>query len=234
MTQNTRLDELLGLSKPAVAVAFPDAAPDGVERIESSAVAGCAYWKIASQGQTFYTTAEDHYNCPIGAYTHHVEMPDEVAAELDEMLTTMVDLEYLSGDEVPDIPRREQELRVAAYAPLNAAPFDPGVVLVAGSARQVMLLAEASHAAGVESTAGVVGRPSCAAIPEVLRTGQCATNLACIGSRVYTELDEGELYFVFAGEQLDGIVEKLETIVEANSKLQSFHRQRNDSGQVSA
>ena len=227
MTQNTRLDELLDLSKPAVAVAFPDDAPAGVDRIDTAAVAGCAYWKIASQGRTFYTVAEDHYNCPIGAYTHRVDMPEDVAAELNGLMTTMIDLDYLSGDEVPGIPRREQDLRVAAYAPLKSTPFAADVVLVAGSARQVMLLAEAAHAAGVDSSGSVVGRPSCAAIPEVLRTGQCATNLACIGNRVYTELDEGELYFVLAAEQLDGILEKLETIVEANCKLQSFHQERN-------
>ena len=79
--------------------------------------------------------------------------------------------------------------------------------------------------AGLTSDASLVGRPTCAAIPAVMQTGRTATNLGCIGNRVYTELDDDELYFFIPGSQLDTVVDKLSTIVHANSELESFHRE---------
>jgi uncharacterized protein (DUF169 family) len=115
---------------------------------------------------------------------------------------------------------------VAIYAPLAQATFEPDAVLVSGTARQMMLLAEAAHAAGLASDSSMVGRPTCAAIPAVMKSGRTATNLGCIGNRVYTELSDDELYFVIAGPQLARVVDKLETIVNANTQLESFHRER--------
>jgi hypothetical protein len=43
---------------------------------------------------------------------------------------------------------------------------------------------------------------------------------------VYTGLADDELYFVIAGSQLDAVVEKLITIVDANRELEKFHRGR--------
>ena len=138
----------------------------------------------------------------------------------------MVELEYLALDDVAGIPRREESFGVASYAPLAEASFAADAVLIRGTARQMMLLAEAAHAAGVACQTSMVGRPTCAAIPEVIQSGLSATNLGCIGNRVYTELGDHELYFAFAGERLDRIVEKLETIIDANQALQKYHSER--------
>ena len=123
-------------------------------------------------------------------------------------------------------PRREESFGVVSYAPLAETTFEPDVVLVRGSARQMMVLAEAAHAAGVACQTSMVGRPTCAAIPEVVQSGLSATNLGCIGNRVYTELADDELYFAFAGQQLEKIVERLSAIVNANKQLENYHRQR--------
>jgi uncharacterized protein (DUF169 family) len=72
----------------------------------------------------------------------------------------------------------------------------------------------------------MVGRPTCAAIPEVMKSGRTATNLGCIGNRVYTELPDDELYFAIPGPQLSGVLEKLEIIVRANCELEQFHMAR--------
>jgi uncharacterized protein (DUF169 family) len=129
-------------------------------------------------------------------------------------------------EEVPGIPQLEKPFGVVVYAPAATASFEPDVVLVSGNAKQMMLLAEAAHLAGLASDASLVGRPTCAAIPAVMQTGHTATNLACIGNRVYTELGDDELYFVISGSQLERLVEKLSTIVHANSELETFHRAR--------
>ena len=73
---------------------------------------------------------------------------------------------------------------------------------------------------------GSVGRTPCAAMPAVMESGQVATNLGCIGNRVYTGLADDELYFVIAGSQLESVEEKLATIVGANCALEAYHRER--------
>ena len=72
----------------------------------------------------------------------------------------------------------------------------------------------------------MVDRPTCAAIPAVMQSGRAATNLGCIGNRVYTSLADDELYFVFAGPQLATVVAKLATIAHANHQLETFHQGR--------
>ena len=226
MKAATRLVELLDLERHPVAIAFRDTAPQGVDRIESAALSGCTYWKHAAEGRSFYTEAADHYGCPVGSHTHGIDLPEEIAQELDELVTTMVQLEYLEMTEVPDIPRREETFGLALYAPLADAIFDPDVVLVLGNAKQVMLLAEAAQAADIACDTSMVGRPTCAAIPAVMQSGRSTTNLGCIGNRVYTEIADNELYFIVTGAQLDTVIARLAVIVNANNELAQFHLAR--------
>lgn len=226
MSQTTQLNELLDLRRQAIAVKFQQSAPADIPRIDEAAVSGCSYWKLAAEGRTFYTEAVDHFGCPIGAHTHGIDLPEDAAKELEGLVSTMVELQYIAMEEVPEFPRLAGAFGVAIYAPLADADFEPDAVLVSGNAKQMMLLAEAAHAAGVASDTSMVGRPTCAAIPAVLQSGRTATNLGCIGNRVYTDLADDELYFVIAGAQLASVVEKLQTIVNANDRLESFHRER--------
>ena len=226
MSAATHLVELLELERHPVAVAFLDTPPKDLPRTEQMAAAGCGYWKRAAAGEAFYTEATDHYGCPIGAHTHGIDLPEEQGAELEDVIGTMVELEYLKMQEVAEIPRRAEPFGVVGYAPLAETTFKPDVVLVRGSARQMMVLAEAAHAAGVACQSSMVGRPTCAAIPEVMQSGRSATNLGCIGNRVYTELGDNELYFAFAGLQLEEIVKRLSVIVNANKQLETYHRAR--------
>jgi uncharacterized protein (DUF169 family) len=220
------LQELLGLQRSPVAVAFQSSAPDGMPRIDQSAVSGCTYWKLAAEGRTFYTEAADHYGCPVGSHTHGIDLPEQTAKELERLVGTMVELQYIAMEEVPGIPQLEGSFGVAIYSPLADATFKPDAVLVSGNAKQMMLLAEAAHAAGVSCETSMVGRPTCAAIPAVMQSGRTATNLGCIGNRVYTELDDDDLYFILSGSQIDAVTDKLATIVHANNELEVFHRGR--------
>ena len=102
-----------------VAVAFLTAPPAGMERIDRPAAAGCGYWKHASDGHAFYTTPEDHQNCTVGAFTHGVTLPPAKAEELQSLMGTMIELQYLRSDEVAGIPHRGSPMQVAAYAPLE-------------------------------------------------------------------------------------------------------------------
>jgi len=225
-TQGTQLQELLGLALPPVAIAFPAAAPAGIARIDAPAPAGCGYWRLAAEGKVFYTEAADHYTCPVGAHTHGVDLPPEVAKELNGLVQTMVQMQYIKMEEIPSIPRRQGPFGVALYAPLARAPFEPDVVLVRGTFKQLMLLAEAAQAAGVAGGGATMGRPTCAVLPEALQSGRAATSFGCIGNRVYTGLGDDEGYYAIPGANVADVVGKLAVIVEANRQLEAFHKSR--------
>ena len=220
------MTELLGLRVAPVAVTFASAAPDGVARVAKAGPAGCAYWKQAAEGAAFYTEASDHFNCPVGSYTHGVGLPPERAKELEGVVGTMVGLQYIRMEEVGALPRRTEPFKVAVYAPLAEAPVPPDVVLVRGRARQIMLVAEAARAAGLAGDAAAMGRPACAMIPAVLAGPGAVTSLGCIGNRVYTVLGDDELYFTIPGGRIGDVVERLETVLHANRELEQYHQAR--------
>jgi uncharacterized protein (DUF169 family) len=222
----TSLTELLGLTSAPVAITFVDAAPAGVPRVSAAEPAGCGYWRRAAAGEVFFTAADDHKGCPVGAHTHHVTLSPPEQEQLMGMVQTMVGLSYLKMEDVPQIPTRKTPLQVAVYAPLAASPVAPDVVLVRGNARQLMLLAEAAQAAGVAGTGATLGRPTCAVLPEAINSARTAASFGCIGNRVYTGADETEAYFAIPGPQLGAVEENLAVIVRANQALEQFHRGR--------
>jgi uncharacterized protein (DUF169 family) len=226
MTQAEQMKELLGLKVSPVAIAFRDSAPVGIPRVTTPAPAGCGYWRFAAEGQVFYTEAMDHYTCPVGAHTHGVDLPPQVATELNGLVQTMVGMQYLTMAEIPMIPRRPGTFHVALYAPLAQATFPPDLVLVRGTVKQLMLLAEAAQAAGIAGGGATMGRPTCAVLPESLQSGKAATSFGCIGNRVYTELGDDEGYYTIPGAQLAEMVRRLTIITEANRQLEVFHRAR--------
>jgi uncharacterized protein (DUF169 family) len=225
-SQAAQLQALLGLQWPPIAVAFQDSAPANLPRIGSAGPSGCTYWKMAAEGKIFYTEAADHYHCPIGSFTHGIDLPPAQAQELEGLVGTMIGLEYIRQQEIPTIPRRDAPFGVALYAPLAEAPFDVDVVLVRGHAKQMMLIAEAAGAAGLSGDGALMGRPTCAMIPAAMQSGCVTTSLGCIGNRVYTGLGDEEFYAAIPASRLAPMVDKLATIVSANRELESFHRAR--------
>jgi uncharacterized protein (DUF169 family) len=226
---NTQVLDALKLEWRPVAIAFMAAPPADLPRVDRALPAGCAYWKHASEGRGFYTTAEDHYGCTVGAFTHNVTLPDDKSQELQSVVGTMVSLEYLSGDEVPSIPRRQTPMQIAAYAPLADATFTPDVVVFRGNARQLMLLSEAARAAGIFGGGDgfILGRPACAMIPQAGNTGGAVASFGCIGNRVYTGLADDEFYVTVPGAGLERTLERLAVILNANIQLKAFHEARN-------
>jgi uncharacterized protein (DUF169 family) len=214
------------LARQPVAMAFLAAPPAGLERIDRPAAAGCGYWKHASDGHAFYTTPEDHQNCTVGAFTHGVTLPPAKTEELQSLMGTMIELQYLRRDEVAGIPHRQEPLQVAAYAPLETATFTPDVVIFRGNARQIMLLSEAARAARAFETGTAMGRPACAMLPQALGSTAAVASIGCIGNRVYTGLGDDELYLAVPASALDETLGQLDTILSANAELEKFHRQR--------
>jgi uncharacterized protein (DUF169 family) len=218
-----QLSEGLGLERRPVAVAFLKAPPAGVEKFEGVMPSGCSFWRLAADGRTFYTVAADHYNCPIGSYTHNIALPPDRAAELEQTLSLMGSLGYVKMEEVPAIPRLSEPPAAVVYAPLGDTPVDPDVVIFSGRPSRLMLLGEAALRAGVSANAPLLPRPTCMALPAAMAQG-VVTSSGCIGNRVYTDLGEDELYAVVPGRDLARVMDELQTIATANAQLAEYHR----------
>jgi len=227
-TVEERLRVILGLARHPIAVAFLKSPPAGVERFDGTMPSGCSFWRLAADGQIFYTVPGDHYNCPIGSYTHNITLPAERAAELEQTLSLMGTLGYVKMEEVPGIARLPEPPGAIVYAPLGNTPVPPDVVIVAGRPSRLMLLTEAALRAGVMANAPLLPRPTCMALPAALAQG-VVTSSGCIGNRVYTDLGEDELYTVIPGRDLQRVADALETIAAANTQLADYHRGRRQS-----
>ena len=114
-----QLSSELGLTRRPVAIALADAAPAGVSQFTGSVPSGCSFWRLASEGRVFFTVPGDHYNCPIGSYTHNIPLPRDRANDLGDTLGLMGDLGYLRMQEVAGIPVLPKTPAVIIYAPLG-------------------------------------------------------------------------------------------------------------------
>ena len=215
----------LALGRRPVAIAFLDAVPSGVPKFSGTEPAGCSFWRLAAAGRTFYTVPSDHFNCAVGAYTHHVQLPPDRVQETETTLAVMFNLGYVRPEEIPGIPRLSKEPAAVVFAPLGDTPVAPSVVLFACKTSASMLLNEASIRAGATSTLPLLGRPSCMALPAALTCGTVST-LGCVGNRVYTNLGADEMYVVVQGEKLGTISDALGIIAAANATLEEFARGR--------
>ena len=221
----SRLTQALALTRRPVAVSSCQRPPAGVAKFFGAVPSGCSFWRLAADGQSFYTEPGDHYNCAIGCYTHNIPLPPEREAELGATIGFMTLIGYIRSEDVPMIARLAASPSYMAYAPLGDATFAPEVVILVGRPGKLMLLQEAAARAGVQTQPSLFARPTCMAIPAALSGGTTASS-GCVGNRVYTDLADDELYIMVPGADLEKIAAELDTILDANAKLNDYHRQR--------
>jgi uncharacterized protein (DUF169 family) len=215
----------LGIGRRPVAVTFLDAVPEGMEKFDGSVPSSCTFWKLAADGNAFYTVTADHWNCPIGSYTHNEPLPPEREPELMQTLSLMGELGYVRMEEIPGVFRLPRTPAVVAYAPLGSARVEPSVVLFSGRPGRLMRLAEAAVRAGVMSSLPLLARPTCMALPAALSNGT-VTSAGCIGNRVYTDIGEDELYMAAPGSAIERLAAEMSTITNANERLAEYHEGR--------
>ena len=208
-----------------IAVSYLSAAPHGVPKFSGTVPSGCTFWHLAATGDGFYTVPGDHLNCPIGSYTHGIDLPAERAPELEQTLSLMAGIGYVKLEEVPSIPRLSQAPAFIYYAPLGTAAMAPDVIIAAGKPARLMRLQEAAARAGAASTLPLLGRPTCMALPAAIAHGSVMST-GCIGNRVYTGLGDDELYLMIPGPRLADVVRELAVIASANETLLQYHQQR--------
>jgi uncharacterized protein (DUF169 family) len=208
-----------------IAVSFLSVAPPGVPQFSGTVPSGCTFWNLALAGDGFYTVPGDHLNCPIGSYTHAIDLPAARAPELEQTLSLMASIGYLRLEDVPSIPRLSRPPAFIYYAPLGSAKVPPDVVIAAGQPGRLMRLQEAAVRAGAASMLPLLARPTCMALPAAMAHGSVMST-GCIGNRVYTGLGDDELYLMIPGPRLAEVVRELAVIASANDTLLQYHQQR--------
>lgn len=221
------LQQTLGLSKPPIAVGFFKEAPAGIAPWDGGPVpAGCAFWRAAADGRTFYTVPADHYNCAVGAYVHNIALPPERGNALNDTITFMVTSGYLQTAEVPMIPALPETPQFIAYGPVDEAGFRADVVVIAARPGAAMLIYEAALRCGAGNIATpALGRPGCAVLPMALNSGFSALSFGCKGNRTFTGLPDDEMYLSIPGAKWQAVVETLQTIAGANETMGAHYRQ---------
>jgi uncharacterized protein (DUF169 family) len=120
-----RISSAVKLSRRAVAVAFLDAVPSGMEQFKGTQPSSCSFWRLAAAGKSFFTVPENHFNCAVGAYTHNIPLSPAREKETEQTLKMMFDLGYVKPEEVPQIPRLHKTAAAIAYAPLGETSLTP-------------------------------------------------------------------------------------------------------------
>ncbi len=215
----------LALRQPAVAICFSDSIPAGVEAFSGRVPAGCRFWEEAAV-KTFATSAADHNLCAIGVYTHRLEPSANQQTDLSDALEVFKQLGYVREEDLASIPVLETQPRYVIYSPLAETPLPPDIVILFVNAIQTLILSEATQQ--VESqNPPAMGRPACAVVPQVMRTGRAALSLGCCGARAYLDgLTDDVAIFAIPGPKLHAYAERIQALAAANSLLSKFHRIR--------
>jgi uncharacterized protein (DUF169 family) len=218
--------DTLGLDVAPVAVAFLDAVPDAIERIDTAMPAGCGFWRLARE-RVFYTEPSDHAGCAIGVLTMGLPADADIQQQAGELVAEMESIGYLRRGEAAALPSVAPGHRAIAYGPLDRFPVEPDVVLVTCTPEQAMWLAEAAGAVRLTGPAfHLHGRPACAAIPRALESTRLELSLGCAGMRTFTAIEPGMLLSIVPAPALDGLAERLRSVAAANKAMRAHYAER--------
>ena len=219
------LTEKLKLSHPPVGIAFLEHVPRGVKHYDEAVPSACTFWKAAER-ELFYATAEDHYNCPIGAITQGFQIPQPVSDKAMELIGMMGKLSYLEAAEAGNVPTVEKKHSVIVYGPLkDFVAMQPDVVLLVATPFQAMLISEAGGVAswGMGHESRTLGRPACAVIPASMKSNDTTISMACMGARTFADISEQEVLISIPARTLVDLQSRLPVILDANVGMKKFY-----------
>lgn len=220
------LQETLAFPRPPVGLAFVKEAPAGVKTPAEAVPSACSFW-VSGQREVIYAPGDAHVNCPIGVMTMGFQIPEDRKEEAETIVNTMCELEYISPEEAASLPSIKGDHNGIVYGPLTDMPVDPDVAIFFGRPSQAMLLVESSGCVDWTGEGiSAFGRPTCAAVPMAVQAGSAAMSLGCIGFRVYTDTPEEEMIVAVPSSGLQELLDRLDTIVNANAALEEFHTKR--------
>jgi uncharacterized protein (DUF169 family) len=222
-----RIREMLGLRRTPIKVGFFAEPPPGVERWAGGpAPTGCFFWARAMEGKTFYTVAEDHYNCALGSYTHRIGLPPDRATELESTIGFMADTRYLDAAELGAIPTLPATPAAVAYAPAGSDAFRADVIVIGATPAQATLIYEAALRSGLAGPQmnAAFSRPGCAILPVSTCQDALAVSFGCKGTRTFTDLADEEMYLSLPGPRWDEIAGRLFEVQRSNLTMGNYYQ----------
>lgn len=223
-SESESLSRALGLAAPPIAITFHDRvpavpafdepfvppAPDGRT---GRVAAGCVFWMKAT-ARTFTTLPLDHGNCSVGSLTHGLKSLDEVAGNGD--VAALLECEWVTLDMVPQIPVVSRPPEAISYGPLAETPFDPDVVLVRVTGRQLMVLSDALPGLRIE------GKPQCHIVAIAKEQREVAASVGCQLSRVRTGMPNSEMTCAIPAGQLGAVLMRLAATARADNAVAAY------------
>jgi uncharacterized protein (DUF169 family) len=223
----TRLQDVLHLATPPVAIGFADAPPAGVAAFDAPlsepaadgrkgrVPAGCVFW-VHGGKRTFSTVAEDHGNCSVGRFTHGFASLEEVAGNDD--VATLLASGWVSEAAVGTIPSVSERPGAVTYGPLAETPesIDPDVVLLRVNGRQMMVLSDAIP------TLSIQGKPQCHIVALAKDQGIPAASVGCALSRARTGMTPEEMTCALPAKDLAEFVAAIESAASIDTEVAKY------------
>ncbi|MGC9516879.1 MAG: DUF169 domain-containing protein [Methanomicrobiales archaeon] len=214
---SNKIKDDLELEKSPVAIKLvlrEEDIPEGVEKLEGK-MRHCEMVQKASQGESFYATAEEQ-KCKGGAAAIGAdEAPEKL--KTGEFYYELGRFSSLGAAKrtLDAIPKIDLRTYATVYTPLEKATFDPDVILVICNPAQAMKLAQAMvYTLGGRVEADFSGIQSfCAdAVAGPFMRKQANITLGCSGSRQYAGIKDYEVMVGLNGENIGCVVNALDTI----------------------
>jgi len=219
------LRALLGLPVAPIAIAFTASSPAGMpgpggitpapmaDGRTGAAPAGCVFWIRATE-RSFATTAADHANCSVGSYTHGFKNFAEAAAGAD--VAALLAAEWVTAEAAGQIPAVKDKPGAVLYGPLVEGAFEPDVVFLRLTGKQLMLVNDAWPELRFE------GKPQCHIVPIAKEEGVVAVSSGCMLSRVRTGMSNNEVTCAVPAAQLGPFVARLKKAQAADVKVAAY------------
>jgi len=222
-----QLAEALGLTTTPIALAFVDNPPPDVPTFSGTVPSACAFWPEAEQG-SFYASAAQHANCPLGAHVMGFPADESQQGDLQSVVEKMCGCEYIAEDEPANIPTVKGHATGIVYGPLDRFPLTADLVLLWLQPSQAMLLQETAGRTrwGNSPPSALLGRPGCAALPIALETSEPTLSAGCIGMRTFTGVSENLLLAVLPAPRLESFLEAAESTRSANRVMREYYETR--------
>lgn len=212
----------LELTNAPVQISYMDQPPQGIPEHPGHSPSVCTFFSEGRKGG-FYADLKAHEACEIGAFVLGVPPEGEVGQRLMATVGMMQKEGYLAPGDEAHIPRNEKAPRYVAYGPLGTLPMEPTAVLMFANPRSAMLAMEAAS-----GPVPINGRPMCAIVPTLNHGASVAVSPACIGSRIYTEMGNGEMIVGVRGDHLKPFAAKVRKIRSANAAVAAEDQRRKD------
>lgn len=191
--------------------------PAGIKKV-GEVMTHCQFVdRVRRTGEEFYTLSEDQM-CKIGSGTLGLnEIPPEVPSGESYYkefgLFSTQGAARRTAEKVPILPPYSTE--AIMYSPLEKASFVPDVVVFICNPKQIMILIQSyMYKNGGRLETSFVGAQSLCAegVVQTYKEGKIGVGVGCLGSRIFTKMEEEEMVMGIPVELLADVVSGLKEI----------------------